>query len=77
MRRIPAVLLLLTLLAGITLPAQAAESPPRSPAIEAARVFEGLWSLIQSFFADRGSTMDPDGATASPGDRGSDMDPNG
>ena len=77
MRRLPAVLLLLTLLAGIPLPAHATESPSRSPSAEVARVAGELWNLVLRLFADRGSDMDPNGAVTPQGDRGSTMDPNG
>jgi hypothetical protein len=76
MRRIPAVLLILVLLAGTALPARAAESPPRSP-IDAAQVFADLWHLFLSLFADLGSDMDSDGLPSSNGDLGSEMDPDG
>jgi hypothetical protein len=77
MRRIPAALVILALLAGTSLPARASESPPRSPSIKAAQVFGDLWDLLVSLFADLGSTMDPNGATAPQGDLGSEMDPDG
>jgi hypothetical protein len=77
MRRLPTVLLLLTLLAGIPLPAQATESPPRSPSPEIARIAGELWNLALRLFADLGSEVELNGSETPQGDLGSDMDPNG
>jgi len=77
MRRLPAVLLLLTLLAGIPLPAHATESPPRSPSAEISQIAGELWNLALRLFADLGSDTDPDGSETPQGDLGSTMDPDG
>ena len=77
MRRLPVLLLLLTLLAGIPLPAHATESPPRSPSAEIGQAAGELWNLVLRLFTDLGSEMDPNGSETPQGDRGSTMDPDG
>lgn len=77
MRRLPSALLLLTLLAGIPLPAHATESPPRPPSAEIAQIAGELWNLVLHLFADLGSTMDPNGAVTPQSNLGSTMDPDG
>jgi hypothetical protein len=78
----------LALAAGLASPALAS---PRTPKMDDALGLNGLWEAAASWLAlawtsldgttadvDRGSQMDPDGATSdSEGDRGLSMDPNG
>jgi len=77
MRRLTVLLLLLTLLAGIPLPAHATESPHRSPSAEITQTAGELWNLVLCLFADLGSTTDPNGSETPQNDLGSEMDPNG
>jgi hypothetical protein len=77
------VLVFLFLLAATAIPGIAAGPGPRlpQPAAETPSLFGTLWHALTSLFAPLGSTMDPDGLTATgptcQGERGSIMDPNG
>jgi hypothetical protein len=74
-RRILAVLLLLTLAPTVSWAGERAISPRKEASFLGGTLLSSLWSVFKSVWAEEGSSLDPDGQPRP--NEGSDLDPSG